>query len=186
MSLLVRKVNMAKWEPHRKLKVSKVPGDAITCCMRTTANTLSLWEVAQDEEEMMIKEGVLALVTGPKQSQLESIDVVLLDSKELKKKKLEIEQKDEPTFVEEFAQAHWNISNLTYKKLGTMAKMILGKFSKGKVIRVTRMKVIDIVIEALKKNRLEFWRLSDKIQKAILTRCVSCGEDLESFAKCKN
>lgn len=178
MCLLVRKIEQAKWRPQEKTRVANIPSDAITSCMRTTANALSVWEVPLDDEEKMINEGVLALVSGPRQTNLESIDIVLLDPKELKKKRLELIQKDEPTFVKDFAKAHWNISHLTYKKLGVMAKVIIKKIHKEKVVRKTRTELTDIVIEAIKQERLKLDCLNEKIQETVRKRCKFLGEDI--------
>jgi hypothetical protein len=183
MWLLARKLNRLKWKIHKKLKVADVPGDAITICMRTDVNTLSVWQINSCEEEKMIDEGTLALVSSPEQQHLEAFDIVLLSPKELKRKNLEIIQKNERTLVADFEQAHWNISNLTYAKLGAMAKIILKKFCKKKVRRMSKMEITDIVIEALIQKRLEFDRLDKKIKKTVTNRCKARGVDTGSFVK---
>ena len=78
MPILVRKIEKARWKPHKKHKVADIPSDAITCCLRTKANALSVWQFDHDEEEKIIDEGILALVTGPKVGHVESTDIVLL------------------------------------------------------------------------------------------------------------
>ena len=151
--------------------------------MRTFENKLSLWNVSAEEEEKLIAEAALALVSSPDQKDLETIVILLLHPTELESEKLEIRQQDEKTLVKDFAHSHWNILDLTYAKLGAMAKIILGKIHEGKSTRVRRSAIIEIIIEALKQKRLEFDGLSDKIQAIVVKRCRARGEDLDHFVK---
>lgn len=45
MTLLVRKINRAKWMQNDILSEQDVSADAITICMKTVGNTLSVWQI---------------------------------------------------------------------------------------------------------------------------------------------
>ena len=78
MGLLVRKINRSKWPQEDEKNVFKVASDAITICLKSCGNTLSVWEI---DNEQNLDEAVLALASGFQH--LESIDVVMLESDRL-------------------------------------------------------------------------------------------------------
>ncbi len=183
MPLLIRKIERAKWKPDEKLKVANVPSDAITGSLRTQNNTLSVWQFNYEEEEKIINEGVLALVTGPQVKDIDSFDIVLLDYNELQKKELEITREDGKTHVEDLVHAHRNISNLTYTKLGTIAEIILNELYENRVKRVVKPEIIDIIIGAIKQNRIDFKNLYEKIQTIVKKRCIQLRVDTKFLNK---
>jgi hypothetical protein len=78
MSLLVRKIDKGKWLQTNISGGEDVSADAVTNCLRTKGNALSVWGV---ETEAEIDEAVLAIVTG--HQHLETIDVVSLSPEHL-------------------------------------------------------------------------------------------------------
>ncbi len=180
---LVRKIERGKWKANPELEVANIPSDAITSCMRTSGNNLSVWQINHDEENKIINDGILALVTGPKQENIETIDVVLLSPEDLIQETLNVIQQDGYTCVEDLVQAHRIISNLTYAKLGVIAGIILNEINDDKVERRTKSEILNIIIEALKQERLEFIRLNEKVREEIIRHCNLIGEDTDSFVK---
>jgi len=134
----------------------------------------------------MVDECALAMVSGLKQTHLEGIFIVLLDPKELKwgwRKKFEIAQENATTLVKDFENAHWNILNLTYTKLGSIIKIILKKFRENKVKSRSRRELTDLVIKALIQKRLEYGSLNVKVQKIVIKQCEALGIDTDLFIK---
>lgn len=78
MSLLVRKIEKAKWMQNDIVGSEDISADAITNCMKTTGNTLSTWQIPGDNE---IPEAILAIVSG--HQYLDTIDIVCLDRSSL-------------------------------------------------------------------------------------------------------
>lgn len=181
MSPLLRKIERIKWNSSEIRRVKNIPSDAITCCLRTSKNTLSVWQINHNEEEKIIKEGALAMVTGPEQKHIESIDIVLLNPKEIKR--LDIKQEEGRTLVQDLANSHRNISNLTYAKLGILAKIILKKLHREEVIRKTKRDLISIVIEACRMKRLKLERLSEKLQSDLKRHCEHYKINIDDFDK---
>jgi len=75
MSLFVRKIIKSKWYQTDIENGDDVSADAITNCMKTKQNTLSVWEIESPDE---LDNAVLAIVS--QHQHLETIDVVKLDS----------------------------------------------------------------------------------------------------------
>ena len=99
--MLVRKITKSKWFQNDILNGAEVSADAITNCLKTTKNTLSVWRV--DNEET-IEEAALAIVAN--QQYLETIDVVLLDEEYFLKYQIKIENTEGNTIVEDLKNTH--------------------------------------------------------------------------------
>ena len=181
MSLLIRKVEKGKWKPNTSPTLANVSSDAITQDLATKGNSLSVWEFNLNDENEVVDEGILALVTNEQQKHIESIDVAVLDIRELEEKSFQVMEKEGLTFVDDLIHTHRDISNLTYSKLGIMAEIILHSFKNNRVIRRPKSEIIKIVIKAIKQGRLDFSRLHDNIKKTIMDYCqyhkVDFGND---------
>lgn len=161
MSLLIRKINRNKW-----LQVDNPPddisADAITGCMRTQRNTLSVWEVP---DENKIDEAVLAIVSAG--DHLETVDVVQIDREYLGENEIDCIQTKGRTLVEDLADTHIDLSNLAYKELGIIAYHIADKFRQGKVERYTAGRIKGLLKDAIQKKRLEITDLGDSISEKL-------------------
>jgi hypothetical protein len=162
MSLFVRKIDRGKW-PQAVLHQNTDPSaDAITNCLKTKQNALSVWEVISETD---IDEAVLAIVSGG--DHLEAIDVVLMSSDYLKKQGIDCKQTKGLTSVDDLVEKHIDLSNLTYKKLGIIAYHIVDKIIDQKVKRYTERQLKEILNQAIGQNRLTPDRLKDSIRKKL-------------------
>lgn len=159
MSLLIRKINRGKWL-QGEVVPADIPADAITGCMRTQRNTLSVWEVP---DENKIDEAVLAIVSAS--DHLETVDVVQIDREYLEENEIDCIQTKGRTLVEDLADTHIDLSNLAYKELGIIAYHIADKFRQNKVIRYTRASTKKILIDAIQEKRLEVDNLKESIRR---------------------
>ena len=72
MSLLIRKINRNRWLEEDEVP-NDVPADAITGCMRTQRNTLSVWEVPDEGKiDEAVKEIGKITTIGPFRNKLPS------------------------------------------------------------------------------------------------------------------
>src|SRR3989339_377771 len=133
MSLLIRKIDKAKWLQNDIVNGADISADAITNCMKTTKNTLSTWRV---DNEQQVDRAVLAIVTG--HQQLDTIDVVWIDQIQLEKEGIGFEHSPGITPVISLVDSHVDVVNLTYTSLGKIANCIVKCFSENKVKRYTR------------------------------------------------
>ena len=161
MSLLIRKINRNKW-----LQADKIPddvsADAITGCMRTKSNALSVWEVS---DENKIDEAVLAIVSAG--DRLEAIDVVQIEREHIEKSKIDCIQTDGRTLVEDLVDTHIDLSNLAYKELGIIACHIVNKIRQEQIKRYTEGQIKKILRDAIQKERLETENLNESIRKKL-------------------
>jgi len=113
MSLFVRKIIKSKWYQTDIENGDDVSADAITNCMKTKQNTLSVWEIESPDE---LDNAVLAIVS--QHQHLETIDVVKLDSVSLVENEIVWVESRGLTPIDDLVDTHFDLSELTYPKLG--------------------------------------------------------------------
>lgn len=161
MSLLVRKIERAKWMQNDVLGREDVSADAITNCMKTKANALSVWEVT---EEGNVPDAVLAIAS--EFQHLDTIDVVILHQAAIADAGLHVEKTEGRTPVKELLETHRDITNLGYSSLGTLAGFIVDGFRDDRVKRFTRGQIRRLIKEAIESGRLD----KEELQKAVRSK----------------
>jgi hypothetical protein len=148
MSLLVRKVDKALWLKNPPIdSVEDCPSDAITICIKTKSNKLSVWRIDSIDN---IDEAVLAIASAL--DHLESIDVVAIPKNEFN----DIKIVDSPgrTNVPDLVGNHYDLTDITFKKLGIIATSILTQAKGNLIKRYTKNDLKKILNKAIANNRL--------------------------------
>jgi hypothetical protein len=160
--MLVRKINRAKWMSGDSIKEPPA-ADAITGCLRTTKNTLSVWRINNETE---LEEAVLAIISG--QDRLETIDVVMLDDEYFVKCKISTKDTEGLTPVKDLKNTHRDLCSLDFWTIGMVAEHIIESIKKDKLKRFREAELTKIIKNAIAKNRLELSDLKENIQKKII------------------
>lgn len=150
MSLLVRKIDKAKWLQNDIVSGDDVSADAITNCMKTRNNTLSAWRIESVAE---VDEAVLAIVSA--HQQLDTIDVVWVSKKQLEADGISIQETPGITPIADLVDHHVDVVDLTYKSLGKVAYCIVNCFSQDNVKRYTRDMLLKLIRSAINAGRLQ-------------------------------
>ena len=119
MPLLVRKIDKKTWLQNDILGGEPISADAVTNCLNTKRNCLSLWRIAERSE---IDEAVLAQATMFEH--LDSIDVVILDEESLRERGVPIKDAPGDTKVAELEDWHVHAADLNIDTLSELAKSI--------------------------------------------------------------
>ena len=163
MSLFARKIDRAKWQKSEFLDNGEIPADAITICLKTTSDCLSVWEINTEAE---IEDALLAIVSNYKD--LETTDIVLLDPAFLEHHGIEFVQKDGITRFEAQKKSHQDLQKLSHRTLGIIAGHIVDGIKTEKMKRYTKGKLIEILRHATREGgKLPLECLDEKIQEAI-------------------
>jgi hypothetical protein len=160
--MLVRKIDKAKWITGSTPIEPLSSADAITNCLKTKNNTLSVWRIDSETE---LEEAVLAIVSG--QDHLDTIDVVMLDDDYLIKCKIPTKEIEGRTPVEDLKHTHRDLSSLDFWAIGMVAEHIVENIKKDKLKRFTQAKLKKIIKDAIANNRLKLSDLKEDIQKQI-------------------
>lgn len=170
--IIVRKIQKGKWEDYCKNLRAKgllkrmiekltpnASADAITNCLKTTRNELSIWIVEEDH----INDALLAMSTGSEMNDIGTIDYVIFKPEEFKKEGLSYKQSpiDANTAVTSLKNYHYDIKDLNYKKLGKIQKLIVRKLISDKSNRKTRAQLYKIVEQAIDESKIDYTSLSE-------------------------
>jgi hypothetical protein len=130
--------------------------------MRTKNNTLSVWEIPSEEH---IDEAVLAIISSS--DHLETIHIAVIDKHNLIQQGILCTSVEASTPVKDLNNTHYDLSELTYDKLGIIADHISDGFKQNKILEYRRRELKLILTEAIENKRLESSDLSEFILKKI-------------------
>ena len=153
MPLLVRRINRVKWEQIVNTDIENdVSADAITNCLKTFNNDLSVWHIESDAD---IEKAILALITGSRQASLSTFDIVVIDEKLALNSGLSLADTKGDTVVKELVDTHKDLTKLTYSKLGVVKDLILDCIKDGKSTRrYTKSQLKKIINQAISDNKI--------------------------------
>lgn len=150
MSLLIRRINRGKWDID--VEGNDVSADAITNCLKTFGNDLSVWKISSEKE---LEKAILALITGKNQTKICKLHYVVIEEELLRDVGLELKETDGDTAALELVKNHRDICNLTYVKLGVVKELIVKAIKEEKTDCYTRSKLLSILKEAIKKGEVK-------------------------------
>ena len=160
---LIRKINKAKWFQIDIMNDDDVSADAITNCLRTTENTLSVWNVEKEED---IDEAVLAIVSA--QDHIETIDVIILNSDKIEEYNVNIVASSGNTPIESLQQIHRDLSDLTFSKLGLIKDHIVERIRNNKIKRYTKTNLKKLLLAAIEKGILRLDDLKESVRSKLI------------------
>ncbi|UYQ93957.1 hypothetical protein MKQ68_02465 [Chitinophaga horti] len=160
MPFVVRRINRAKWDQLKDAN-GDVSADAITICLKTTNNDLSVWRIDSLSD---LEKAILALVTGACAVKLSTIYIVVINEDDIKNKGLQLTPTDGDTTITSLVKLHQDISSLTYNKLGAVKDLILHCFSSPTTFQTyTRKQLKDLIKDAITNNSISISELNPEL-----------------------
>ena len=150
MFSLVRKIAISKWNQRKVLNGEVPSADAITSCMRTSNNTLSVWMI-KDEGEL--DDAVLAMIS--KFTSIDKIDIIIINPEILKQNDIFLEKSSGDTHYSNFIDKHRDLVNLDYVSLGRVANVIVESLRNKCNRRFTAKKLKDILIKGIEDGKIQ-------------------------------
>ncbi len=160
--LLVRKISKSKWFQIDIRKDNDVSADAITNCLKTTNNTLSVWSIENEDD---IEKAILAIASNL--DHIETIDIVILNDEVLQESGIKIITSKGNTPIESLKEIHRDLSELTFSKLGNVKDHIVERIRNDKLRRFTKGKLKKILRDAIEKGFLELDDLNESVRNKI-------------------
>ncbi|MDO8721747.1 MAG: hypothetical protein Q7J31_05910 [Syntrophales bacterium] len=161
MSLLVRKIARAKWGKDGGVD-SVSSADAITGCLKTASNELSVW-IIHDARE--IEDAILALVSVS--DTCDAIDIVTISEDRLVTPGLKIKISSGKTPYVAFKDRHRDIYELDYHSLGSIAALVRDAITTGHYERVLRKRLKQILRSGIETGKIEEDGLNAKLRSEI-------------------
>lgn len=174
MSYLLRKISRKKWDQNVKATAEEITADAVTCCIKTFSNTLSVWHSPVDDfDSKQVRILIYALAST--MDRPDAIDLVWLSEDELLSLGIEIEETDGDSKCESANLLHRDLAKLRHKELGLVGVHIIEQLEHKKYYkRITRAQIIKVMLEAVcVENKVEFTELSEKWQHELLKKMSS-------------
>jgi hypothetical protein len=162
MSLFVRKIEKNKWMKKDFTFQGVAPADAITNCMKTKDNKLSVWKIHDD---CAIEQAVVAIAVSG--DHLDTFDIVYFDENELEKKEIFIDSSLGKTAYKDMASNHMDIVELDYTKLGRLSEIIINELVNKRDIRYTIGKLKEILKKAIVEGKIVCEELCPSISKKL-------------------
>lgn len=153
MAYYVRKISRSKWqdnplsadEEKALQEVKRVAADAVTNCIRTTGNKLSLWRVEEKRDSI---DDIIPLIVGFDRP--DTCDIIYISEDVFWQEGIVIEQSSEDanTPIEELKKYHYNAIVDDYEGLGKFARVVLRSLSnhrrfKGKEVKTKLREMLD-------------------------------------------
>ena len=162
MPLLVRKIDKAKWMQNSASTSEDVSADAITNCLKTRANALSVWEVPEDSG---VPDAVVAMAS--QFDSLDTIDVVCLCRDDVVNAGLELSSTPGNTALKGFSENHRDVVRLKYRTLGVLTDLIIARITTPAVRRYTKTQLIDLLRDAVTSGRVEITDLHEGVRRKV-------------------
>lgn len=164
MSYYIRKISRSKWPKEiANAKVADVRADAITGCLRTTEDKLSLWKVERIGNP---EEDLLPLITGFEKPN--RCEVVYIDEKLLIDAKVDLVQEKGNTPLKELQDTHYDAIVNNYEGLGTFAQIILTVLNEENTsVRISDKKVAQIIKSLVEDGKINKEDLNTKMQEKL-------------------
>lgn len=166
MSYYIRKIARSKWQANRLSQneeeaineINSVKADAITNCIKTTGNKLSLWKV---EEKRDAIEDIVPLIVGFERP--DTCDVIYISEEIFEEEGIELENSPEDAniSIEELKKFHYNAVVGDYEGLGKFAKVILRSLDTHQ--RFCRREVREKLKNMLKNHEIERDMISENL-----------------------
>ena len=172
MAYYIRKISRSKWQENPlsfdKVKAEKevknVAADAITNCIKTTGNKLSLWKVERKSE---LIEDIIPLIVGFERP--DTCDIVYISEEVFLQEGISLEQSsmDASTPIEDLKQYHYNAIINDYEGLGKFAKVVLKSLNSYKRFKGKEVKMK--LKEMLNNHEIDKEMISDKLYEKLVS-----------------
>lgn len=170
MAYYVRKIARSKWQENQLSankeqaieEVKNVKADAITNCIKTTGNKLSLWRVEEKRDSI---DDIIPLIIGFERP--DTCDIIYISDEVFSEEEISLEQSsdDANTPIEELKQYHYNAIVKDYEGLGKFARIVLKSLNNHKCFKGKEVKTK--LQDMLNKHEIEKDMISEKLYEKI-------------------
>lgn len=157
MDYIARKITRNKWDTDNKTS-NKIKADALGD-IRTTLNTLSVWECESSREDL----AEIALALAASFERLDKVDIIYVPKGKLEN--FEMKRTLGETPVEGLRSRHIDIIVPDIYSLCQVAEIFAEVYRAGQVVRFTEKQVKNIIQTAIDNHRLSKSDLNEKLGK---------------------
>jgi hypothetical protein len=168
MGVCVRKISKSKWPDEEVLDkqtdeaiLPLLKADALTSCLRTSQDELSLWTVENKEE---IEKAILALITNSRLERLDRIQVVYFDEDNVKQLGLTLKKSPGDTVISTYTNLHQDMIELNFEKMGKVSALITSALRDKRIKKYNEKKLTALLTRAIESGLVEQKKLHMLLQ----------------------
>jgi hypothetical protein len=114
-----------------------------------------------------LDKAILCLITGSKQENLNTIQIIYFEVEEINNRGLTIENTVGDTVIAEFQNMHFDIKSLNYNALGNVKDIVLDCLRKNNYKNITKKTLKEILHKSVNNTKiLDKSSLNEKLQAA--------------------
>ena len=170
MGVCVRKISKSKWPDEEVLDkqtdeaiLPLLKADALTSCLRTSQDELSLWTVENTNEEE-IEKAILALITNSRLERLDRIQVVYFDEDNVKQLGLTLKKSPGDTVISTYTNLHQDMIELNFEKMGKVSALITSALRDKRIKKYNEKKLTALLTRAIESGLVEHKKLHMLLQ----------------------
>ena len=170
MGVCVRKISKSKWPDEEVLDkqtdeaiLPLLKADALTSCLRTSQDELSLWTVENTNEEE-IEKAILALITNSRLERLDRIQVVYFDEDNVKQLGLTLKKSPGDTVISTYTNLHKDMIELNIQKMGKVSALITSALRDKRIKKYNEKKLTALLTRAIESGLVEQKKLHMLLQ----------------------
>ena len=170
MGVCVRKISKSKWPDEEVLDkqtdeaiLPLLKADALTSCLRTSQDELSLWTVENTNEEE-IEKAILALITNSRLERLDRIQVVYFDEDNVKQLGLTLKKSPGDTVISTYTNLHQDMIELNFEKMGKVSALITSALRDKRIKKYNEKKLTALLTRAIESGLVEQKKLHMLLQ----------------------
>lgn len=170
MGVCVRKISKSKWPDEEVLDkqtdeaiLPLLKADALTSCLRTSQDELSLWTVENTNEEE-IEKAILALITNSRLERLDRIQVVYFDEDNVKQLGLTLKKSPGDTVISTYTNLHQDMIELNFEKMGKVSALITSALRDKRIKSIMKKKLTALLTRAIESGLVEQKKLHMLLQ----------------------
>ena len=161
MGVCVRKISKSKWPDEEVLDkqtdeaiLPLLKADALTSCLRTSQDELSLWTVENTNEEE-IEKAILALITNSRLERLDRIQVVYFDEDNVKQLGLTLKKSPGDTVISTYTNLHQDMIELNFEKMGKVSALITSALRDKRIKKYTEKELTKMLIDSIESGLVD-------------------------------
>ncbi|MDT8073244.1 hypothetical protein ACLDV6_16590 [Acinetobacter baumannii] len=167
-------LSKAKWPSEEEIAekaldseiIPFVRADALTTCLKTSQNTLSVWAV-ENCTDAEIEKAILALITNTKLERLNRIQIVYFSKEDVDSLGLPIAVTEGDTIIESLSKLHNDLVDLNYEKLGKVSQLIISSLRSESVRTYNERKLKDMLLKAINEGIVDQKLLHPSLQSKL-------------------
>lgn len=158
---LARLVNTAKWKKRKVGRQMRIPADGLTNDLRVQEDCLSFW-TCDPTEPTSLEHVVLALASA--RDSIDRLDLVWVDESSIAASRAKIVATPGQTPAHKIKDRHRDVAEFGLNGVSKLAIGIAKAVNGAQTKRWTKAEVQKILIEAARKNALDFHQLKEGIR----------------------